>query len=256
MGRAKQIRVEPISARDAARIVSALHYSGGVVRNSQIHFGVFLDGRCGGAMQFGPSMAQSKMVSLVRGSESYNFVELNRMAFADWLPRNGESRAISVACRLVGEACPDVKWVISFADGTQCGDGTIYRAAGFLLVQIAKNKTLMRAPDGRIYPDITLNLRKTASGRSVLSVLREKGLKPLPGYQLKYVKFIDPSWRERLTVEPIPYERIHEIGATMYRGVAGLRAGSADSGTPATPGGKGRCKSDPGAPPLDLKEQL
>lgn len=54
MGEAKQLRVNPIAARDANRIVRALHYSGKVVNNSQLHLGVFHRGRCGGAMQFGP----------------------------------------------------------------------------------------------------------------------------------------------------------------------------------------------------------
>lgn len=60
LGDAKQIIVKPISATDANRIVKALHYSGKVVNNSQLHLGVFLDGRCGGVMQFGPSLDKKK----------------------------------------------------------------------------------------------------------------------------------------------------------------------------------------------------
>ena len=56
MGDAKRLIVQPISAKDANRIVQALHYSGKTVQNSQLHLGVFLDGKCGGAMQFGPSL--------------------------------------------------------------------------------------------------------------------------------------------------------------------------------------------------------
>lgn len=56
MGDAKRLVVQPISAADAGRIVKSLHYSRKVVNNSQLHLGVFLDGRCGGAMQFGPSL--------------------------------------------------------------------------------------------------------------------------------------------------------------------------------------------------------
>lgn len=35
-----------------------------------------------------------------------------------------------------------IEWVVSFADATQCGDGTIYRASGFLLTGIRENKTV------------------------------------------------------------------------------------------------------------------
>ncbi len=46
----------------------------------------------------------------------------------------------------------------------------------------------------------------------------EAGYKPLQGYQLRYIYFLDTSWRDRLTVPVIPYSRIDEMGAGMYRG--------------------------------------
>ncbi|MFR3876814.1 MAG: hypothetical protein ACLTYW_00180 [Collinsella sp.] len=52
------------------------------------------------------------------------------MAFDDVLPRNSESRCISVALRMIKKQAPQIKWVISFADGCSCGDGAIYRARG------------------------------------------------------------------------------------------------------------------------------
>lgn len=83
MGDAKALIVKPISASDANRIVRALHYSGKVVKNSQVHLGVFMDGKCGGAMQFGPSLDKRKIQGLVAGTLWNEFIELNRMAFAD-----------------------------------------------------------------------------------------------------------------------------------------------------------------------------
>ena len=81
MGDAKRIIVKPIAAADASRIVKALHYSGKVVQNSQVHLGVFLDGKCGGAMQFGPSLDKRKIQGLVQDTKWNEFIELNRMAF-------------------------------------------------------------------------------------------------------------------------------------------------------------------------------
>ena len=40
----------------------------------------------------------------------------------------------------------------------------------------------------------------------------------LPGYQLRYIYFIDKSMRRHLTVPEIPYSRIDELGAGMYKG--------------------------------------
>lgn len=44
------------------------------------------------------------------------------------------------------------------------------------------------------------------------------GFKPLDGYQLRYIYFINPSARERLTVPILPFSRIDEMGARMYKG--------------------------------------
>ena len=256
MGRAKDIIVKPISAQDANRIVRAIHYSGKVVNNSQLHLGVFLDGKCGGAMQFGPSLDKRKMLGLVTGTLWNEFIELNRMAFADWLPRNSESRAIGYAFRWIRKTYPQIKWCVSFADGTQCGDGTIYRASGFALTGIKENTQIWAAPSGEKFSRMSLtdgrSKQEQQSARAVVSRssmtmkgkngggrIREKfseasgaketggasmrqfsdaGWEPLVGFQLRYIYFLDPSARNRLTVPILPFSEIDRRGAGMYRG--------------------------------------
>lgn len=121
MGKAKDIFVAPISATDAAKIVKRVHYSGKVVQNSQLHFGVFLNGRLEGAMQFGPSMDKRKLIGLVEGTEWNGFIELNRMAFSDRLPRNSESRALAVALRMMRKSYPHIEWVIPLPTARNAG---------------------------------------------------------------------------------------------------------------------------------------
>ena len=142
---AKDIVIRPISAGDARRIIKRLHYSGRSVNNSQVHLGVFLDGVCGGALQYGPSLDKRKLVGFVEGTLWHEFIELNRLALADWLPRNSESRALSVSLKMLKREYPWLKWVISYADATSCGDGTIYRAAGFDLTAIKRNVQIWAA---------------------------------------------------------------------------------------------------------------
>ena len=40
----------------------------------------------------------------------------------------------------------------------------------------------------------------------------------LEGYQLRYIYFIDKGYRARLTVPEIPFSKIDEVGAGMYKG--------------------------------------
>lgn len=250
MGDAKRLEVKPIGAKDANRIVQSLHYSGKTVQNSQLHLGVFLDGRCGGAMQFGPSLDKRKIQPLVSGTLWNEFIELNRMAFADWLPRNGESRCIGFAMRWLRKTYPHIKWVVSFADGCQCGDGTIYRASGFVLTGIKENDQIVEFPDGlretrlvltdaRRPRRVELAKRYGAKigGECSLRPFFDIGAKALPGFQFRYMYFTDPAARERLTVPIIPFSEIDRRGAGMYKGKP--RERSADNGTPGNQSGGG-----------------
>lgn len=237
MATAKDIILKPIPAKDANDLVRRVHYSGKVVNNSQLHIGVFLHGVLEGAMQFGPSLDKRKIQGLVSGTQWHEFIELNRMAFSDALPRNSESRAISVAMGLLKKHAPQIKWVVSFADATQCGDGTIYRASGFVLTGIRKNNQIWKMPDdevatrmvatgtrrplrARLLSRVTMTkgAHVMETGASSMQPFIDAGASPLDGYQLRYIYFIDPTYRQRLTVPELPYSEIVRIGAGMYRG--------------------------------------
>ena len=41
----------------------------------------------------------------------------------------------------------------------------------------------------------------------------------LEGYQLRYLYFLDKSLKSKLTVPVIPFSKIQEVGASMYKGV-------------------------------------
>lgn len=153
------------------------------------------------------------------------------MAFDDYLPKNAESRCIAQSIRLIRKNAPHIKWVISFADATQCGDGAIYRASGFVLTGITKNKTIMRFPNGQVISVLTLtanidstSVKKLCQDLKVPHKYRTPkewqkiGGVQLQGYMLRYIYFIDKSCKERLTVPILPFSKINEVGARMYKG--------------------------------------
>lgn len=233
MGRAKELVMRVLPSSVANPFIKAHHYSGKVVSNSKLHFGVFLDGELHGVMSYGPSLDKSKLIGLVADTGWNEFLELNRMAFDSYLPRNSESRAISMSIRLIRRYAPQIKWIVSFADACSCGDGTIYRASNFVLTGIKENANLAVLPDGTRVHKMTLASnptvpRKELGGLSFFDVtggtynfkkyLDYVGATPIPGYQLRYVYFIDPACRKRLAVPEIPFSRIDELGAGMYKG--------------------------------------
>lgn len=267
MATAKDIIIRPITSAEANAVVKRYHYSGKVVSNSQVHFGVFLGEKLGGALQFGPPLDRRKIIPLVRGTLWNEMLELNRMALADWLPRNSESRALAVCFRLMRKQYPHLKWVVSFSDGAQCGDGTIYRAAGFVLTGIKRNNQCFDSGDG-VFSRASLTghsceIQKQKARQSVLkssggaidpaketngaSTMRpyiQAGWKPIDGFQLRYVFFLQSAQAKNLTVKPIDFAEIDRLGARMYKGkkCPGSKAGvvpgyqPGEGGSTPTPG--------------------
>jgi len=232
MASAKDIIVKPIKASAANDLVKRVHYSGTHTQNSQLHFGVFLNGKLEGAMQFGPPIDRRKVLPLVSETKWHDMIELNRMAFSDALPRNSESRAISIAFKMIKKNYPNIEWILSFSDGCQCGDGAIYRASGFILSGIKKNSTMYKTPDGEVVADKTFNNSMTRRYKNY----KTSDCQKLIGFQLRYIYFINRDAIKRLTVPVLPFSKIDEMGAGMYKGKP-KRITKANSGDQSESGG-------------------
>ena len=226
MGRAKDIIVKVIQSKAANDFVKKNHYSGKVVQNSKLHFGCFLDNKLHGVMSYGFPIDKRKMLGLVNTenktelSKWNEFLELNRMAFDDYLPKYSESRAISISFKLIKKNAPQIKYIISFADSTQCGDGTIYRASGFNLTMIKKNTDLYLLPNGEVKHSMTIKTSKKLMSKygSCKNYLNKEhqGYKPINGFQLRYIYLIDK--KATLNCDNIPFSEIDKQGAGMYKG--------------------------------------
>lgn len=214
MGKAKKILVKPINSSLSNKFCKMHHYSGKVVQNSKLHFGVFYNNKLEGVLQFGSPMDKRKVLPLVKGTLWNEMLELNRMAFSDILPKNSESRAIAISFKLIKKNYPHLKWILSYSDATQCGDGTIYRASGFILTGIKKNSTILLLPDGRKVADKTLNDNCVKNS----GWWKKNGAVPLEGFQLRYIFFLNREEVQNLTVPVVPFSKITEVGAGMYKG--------------------------------------
>lgn len=220
MSRVKEILVKVIPSKIANEFVKKYHYSGKVVQNSSLHFGSFLDNKLHGVMSFGSPLDKSKVIGLVQPSKWNEMLELNRMAFDDMLPKNSESRSISIAIKLIKKNAPHIKWILSYSDGCDCGDGTIYRASGFFLTLIKENTDLFLLPNGKKLHSMTIKsskikMAKYGNWKKYLDK-EHCGWIPLKGFQLRYIYLIDKSCK--LTVPTLPFSKIDELNAGMYKG--------------------------------------
>jgi len=215
MGRAKEIIVKVIPSKIANDFVRKNHYSGKVVPNSNLHFGCFLDNQLHGVMQYGSPFMKTKVLPLVENTNWNEMLELNRMAFDNYLPKYSESRCIAISIKLIKKNAPQIKWILSFADGTQCGDGTIYRASGFVLTSVKENNSIIKLLNGDIVASMTYTKGKNIlkqGGRAGIPKDAEK----LNGNMFRYIYLIDKTCK--ITVPILPFSEIDKQGAGMYKG--------------------------------------
>ena len=220
MGRAKEIIVKVIPAKIANEFVKKHHYSGRVAMSSIIHFGCFLDDKLHGVLSFGNPFDKSRVIGLVENTGWNEFLELNRMAFDDYLPKYSESRCIAISIKLLKKNAPHIKWILSYSDGCDCGDGTIYRASGFYLTLIKENSDLFLLPNGGKIHSMTIKsskslMNKYGNWKKYLDT-EHKGWQKIIGFQLRYIYLIDKTCK--ITVPILPFSKIDEMGAGMYNG--------------------------------------
>jgi hypothetical protein len=218
MGRAKEIIVKVIPSKIANEFVKKNHYSGKVVPNSTLHFGCFLDNRLHGVLSYGSPMVKAKVIHYVKDTKWNEVIELNRMAFDEYLPKYSESRCIAVTIKLIKKHAPHVKWILSFSDANLCGDGTIYRASGFKLIGVNKNTSTYQLPNGEVVCSLTSSAHRTkeSNGKSGTSWIKDNGGVKLSGFQIRYIYLLDNKCE--ITVPILPFSAIDEMGAGMYKG--------------------------------------
>jgi hypothetical protein len=162
--------------------------------------------------------AKAKVLCLVQPCKWNEMLELNRMAFDDYLPKYSESRCIAISIKLIKKNAPHIKWILSFSDGTQCGDGTIYRASGFALTAIKDNKGIVKDLETGECFHKGLSIAHNPNKKEYY-----KSLQTLVGNQLRYIYLIDKTCK--ITVPILPFSKIDEMGAGMYKGTKGKKRG-------------------------------
>lgn len=234
MPSARDIELVLIDAKMARDCTERWHYSKRSVSNSLVHFGVKYGGRIGGVLSYGSPMDKRKVLGLVNGTAWDGMLELNRMALGPSLPRNSESRSLAISARILRSKYPNLEWLLSFADGVQCGDGTIYRAAGWKLTGIKKSDQIWQDAKKKLWIRMSVTEAGSKSRAEALksvekyspelhrqSTMRpfiEAGWSLLPGYMFRYMLPLRPGVVERFTVPVLPFSKIDELGARMYRG--------------------------------------
>jgi len=190
--------VKEIDRNKANALIIANHYSGKTYNLSKVHLGVFIGGDLLGVLQYGLAMNPASASSVVEGTASDEYLELNRMWLDDAAPRNTASRALSYSIKYIKRKLPKVAWIQSFAD-ERCGKlGLVYQSANFTFH--GEHKSVFWELDGVFYHNIAMTtIGESATYASARMLQANKDRAKAHEYrQFRYLYFVKKSARRRV----------------------------------------------------------
>jgi hypothetical protein len=177
--------IKKIDRSIAYDIIIRNHYAkkGDSLPHNKLNFGLFINEKLVGCLQFGLAMNARSCSSIVKGTEMDEYFELNRMWIDDTAPRNTESRALSYCIKTIKKIAPKVNWIQSFAD-ERCGKlGIVYQAANFQYFGF--HTSIFWEIEGETYH----NSRVTNGKRAIKYVLQSK-MKDAKKFKLRQFRYI------------------------------------------------------------------
>jgi hypothetical protein len=196
--------VKVMDRNKANAIIRANHYSRVTYSGSYIHLGVYAPELLG-VLQFGAAMNPASQASVVAETEQDEYLELNRMWLDDKMPRNSESRAVSLAMTYIKRRYPKIAWVQSFAD-ERCGrHGVVYQACNF--IYCGEHTSIFWELDGDMYHNslMTRNPELTPKAK-IIQDGKDRAI-PHKLRQFRYLYFLKRAFRKRLLLKVCPYPK-------------------------------------------------
>jgi len=198
------LRVQPIPILVAKEIIENNHYLHTLPGGTKLAFGVFLGSRLLGVMTLG--VGPSNGHRLVEEAAPGDCLALTRLWLSDELPSNSESRVIGIVLRSL-RGHTSLKFLVSYADPSQGHIGIIYQATGWLYTGLSEAMPLYDLGDGKARHSRSLS---HAYGTHSVRYFSAHGVavKLVPqARKHRYVYFLDPTWRFRLSVPVLPYPK-------------------------------------------------
>jgi hypothetical protein len=204
----QHVTIKPVPFVVAKRLIERNHYLHTFPGGTKLAFGVFIDNHIHGAISLGAGPANA--YSLVYRAQPDDCLVLTRLWVSDELPRNSESKIISIVIRALKQNT-HIKFLVSYADPSHGHVGTIYQATNWLYIGLSEAMPLFDLGDG-----IARQSRSLAHGFGTHSVkhLIDCGINVTlvpQSCKHRYIYFLDPSWRTRLKPSVLPYPKQAEI---------------------------------------------
>lgn len=202
----KGIRIKEVPNYVIDELFIKYHYSKKVTKNRWLSFAIFYNGNLEGGMQLGYGIRPKSKEHIIRDVNSDEIREFDRMWISDKLPKNSESKCIGFLLRYIRKKYPDIKVIISYADGLRGKVGTIYQASNFIYVGCIKGEFYyLPDKDEWIHP-VSMYHRHGTRAKEFLEKIYP-GIEHIYGEQHRYIYFLDSSLKDKLLLPIVPYPK-------------------------------------------------
>ena len=179
-------------------LVKQYHYSHKSTRNRMLSMVVYVQGslEIAGFIQLGYGIRPNLKQHIYKNIQKGNFCEFDRMWLSDDLPKYSETIVISMLLYFIKYWNPNIKYIITYADGSVGNTGVIYRASN--AVFIGKHEVdFYILPNGeRVHPVSMWHRHKTRK-RDVLNVLYPGINHVQDEYQYRYLYILDKKEKKQ-----------------------------------------------------------
>lgn len=190
--RQKWIVLKEVSQHTADRMVIAHHYSHKATSNRFLSMGVFspeYESKANemlGVIQLGYGIRPDMKYTFGDDVTGNNAREFDRMWLDDRLPKFSESIVLSCLEKYLKVSHPEIKYLITYADGSTGRTGTIYRAANYKPMGKVKADFYILESGERVHP-VSMYHRHNSRAWGLLQKLYP-GIKKAEGFQYRFIK--------------------------------------------------------------------
>ena len=179
------VLVMPMDA--AKRFIREHHDARITPSTTKAAYALMVDGKLCGVAVWGYGVRPKHTIKKwFPGVKVTEYLELNRLCLLDEMPRNSESRFLSIVTARIKKEFPRVKVLLSWADGLRGKPGYVYQACSWLYGGFIKSE-FYTTGDGHVIHPRLLITRYGTRGKTIQKKLR---LYHYFGRQFLYAKFI------------------------------------------------------------------
>ena len=194
--RRKHIILREVSQTVADRMVIAHHYSHKATSNRFLSMGVFSpqyaerENEMLGVIQLGYGIRPEMKYTFGEDVTGDNAREFDRMWLDDRLPKFSETIVLSCLEHYLRVAHPEIKYLITYADGSTGRTGTIYKAANYTPMGSVKADFYIIPERGgvqnRVHPVTMWHWHKTRVWETLQKIY--PGIQKAEGLQYRFIK--------------------------------------------------------------------